>query len=109
MIFSWAYPRQPAGVKFSAHHEGMIHVMITDHPKTTHQPKPRIPWYRTPLDRDTLAALNQRSDWKGLLQAGGHLGLLAVTAAAAWVAADQRLWPALLLALFVTAPSTRSF
>jgi len=68
---------------------------------TTDQPKPRIPWYRTPLDRDTLAALNQRSDWRGLLQTGGYLGLLAVTAAAAWVAAGRQLWPAVLLALFL--------
>ena len=43
----------------------------------------KISWYRSPVDRETLAALNQRSDWKGLLQTGGYLGLLALTAAAA--------------------------
>ncbi len=37
----------------------------------------KINWYRSPLDRDTLAALNQRSDWKGLRQTLGHLGLLS--------------------------------
>jgi hypothetical protein len=43
----------------------------------------KINWYRSPVDRETLAALNQRSDWLGLLQTLGHLGLLALTGAAA--------------------------
>ena len=37
----------------------------------------KINWYRCPLPRETLAALNQRSDFWGLLQTLGHLGLLA--------------------------------
>ncbi len=61
--------------------------------------KARINWYRSPVDREVLATLNQRSDWKGLRQTLGHLGLLAVTAAAAWYAAEQRLWFPLILAL----------
>lgn len=61
----------------------------------------KINWYRSPLDRDTLAALNQRSDWKGLRQTLGHLGLLVLTGAAAWVAAAQSSWPVLLLILLV--------
>ncbi|MBE0696855.1 MAG: fatty acid desaturase, partial [Anaerolineaceae bacterium] len=44
----------------------------------------KITWYRSPLNRETLAALNKRSDWKGLLQTLGHLGLLVLTGAAAW-------------------------
>jgi fatty acid desaturase len=61
----------------------------------------RINWYRSPLDRGTLAKLNQRSDWKGLLQTGGYLGLLALTGAGAWYAAGH--WPlaALLLILYL--------
>jgi fatty acid desaturase len=61
----------------------------------------KIHWYRTPVDRETLNALNQRSDWKGLLQTLGHLGLLALTGTAAWFAAERLGWPALLLVLFV--------
>ena len=41
----------------------------------------KINWYRCPLPRETLAVLNQRSDFWGLLQTLGHLGLLAATGA----------------------------
>lgn len=43
--------------------------------------KPRqIRWYRTPIDRELLRALSQRSDWKGALQTLGYLGLYSATA-----------------------------
>jgi fatty acid desaturase len=61
----------------------------------------KIHWYRSPVDRETLNTLNQRSDSKGLLQTLGHLGLLVLTGTAAWFAAEQLGWPALLLVLFV--------
>lgn len=64
------------------------------------QDKPKINWYRSPVPRDALALLNQRSDWRGLAQALGHLGLLAATGAAAWFAAERGWWLALILALF---------
>lgn len=63
--------------------------------------KRRIAWYKCPIHRESLAALNQRSDWQGLLQTLGHLGLLAVTGTAAWYAAGHLPWPVLLLILFV--------
>jgi len=65
------------------------------------QSKSRIAWYKTPLSREALAVLNERSDWKGLFQAVGHLGLLVLTGAAAWYAAERLPWPILLLILFV--------
>ena len=46
----------------------------------------KVAWYKSPVPRETMAALVQRSDWKGLAQAGGHLGLLALSGAAAWYA-----------------------
>jgi fatty acid desaturase len=65
-------------------------------------PKERkIAWYRSPVDRETLAALNQRSDAKGLLQTVGYLGLLALTGAAAWVAAGRLPWFVLVLILYL--------
>ncbi len=63
--------------------------------------KRRITWYKTPLNREALAALNERSDWKGLAQTLGHLGLLLLTGAAAWYAAERLPWPVLLVALFL--------
>lgn len=52
---------------------------------------PRIRWHRSPVDREQLAILNQRSDLRGALQTGGFLGLLAAnTGLAAWSALH---WP----------------
>ena len=57
--------------------------MQSDRQIQNNQSKRRITWYRSPLDRETFNALNQRSNWKGLLQALGHLGLVVLTGAAA--------------------------
>ncbi len=63
--------------------------------------KRRIAWYKSPIGREELARLNQRSDWKGLAQTVGHLGLLALTGAAAWYAAVRLPWWAALGMLYV--------
>jgi fatty acid desaturase len=60
----------------------------------------KINWYRSPVSRTALAELNQRSDWRGLAQAGGHLGLLTLTGAAAWYAAGRLPLIVVLLLLF---------
>lgn len=67
----------------------------------TEQINRRIKWYRSPVSRDDLAMLNQRSDWKGLRQTLGHLGLLVITGSAAWVSAENGAWGWLLLSLFL--------
>jgi fatty acid desaturase len=59
----------------------------------------RVQWYRTPLDKQTLAQLNARSDSKGWLQSLGHLGLLAATGALALHGVGR--WPAWVVALIV--------
>ncbi len=61
----------------------------------------KIPWYRSPVPRDVLPSLNQRSDPKGLAQTLGHLGLLVLTGAAAWYAAFHLPLAVLLVALYV--------
>ena len=61
----------------------------------------KIHWYRSPIDRETLARLNHRNDAKGLVQTMGHLALLMVTSAAAFYAAAQQSWLLLLLILFL--------
>ena len=58
-----------------------------------------IGWYRTPVDRDLMRELNQRSDWQGLAQTLGHLGLIALTGALAWQVQDR--WYLLLPVLLI--------
>jgi fatty acid desaturase len=61
----------------------------------------RIMWYRTPLDKETMRRLNAKSDWKGFMQAGGHVGILLLTGTLAlWAAAHSESW-LLALALFL--------
>ena len=61
----------------------------------------KITWYRSRLDREVLRSLNQRSDWKGMLQTLGHLGLLALTGTGVFYAAGRLPLPVLLLILFL--------
>ena len=56
---------------------------------STNDQHANISWQKVPVDRETLRNLHHRSDWKGLLQAGGFLGLLALTGTAAWLASDR--------------------
>ncbi len=61
----------------------------------------KIPWYRSPIDREAITTLNQRSDLRGFLQTLGHLGLLILTGAAAWYASLRLPLPVFLLLLFL--------
>ncbi|MEM7080141.1 MAG: fatty acid desaturase [Pseudomonadota bacterium] len=68
----------------------------------------RVEWYRSPLERETLRALMQRSDARGWLQTVLHLGWFCTTAALAFWAftlIDSQSWPwavpLLLAALFL--------
>ncbi len=65
------------------------------------QDKQQINWYRTKLPRGILRDLSRKSDFKGLIQAGGHLGLLCLSGAACWYAYVELHWSVFLLALFV--------
>jgi len=49
----------------------------------------RIAWYKCPISREDLAALNQRSDWQGLAHTLGYLGLLVLTGGGAWYAVGR--------------------
>ena len=68
--------------------------------ETTQQQKLRIKWYRCPVDRESLKELGQKSDLKGLLQAGGHLALLGLTGTCAWLATGRLAWPWVALIIF---------
>ena len=70
--------------------------------------EPRVNWYRSPIERDELQSLMERSDARGWTQTLLHLGWFATTAGlayAAWlnISAENWLWsvPLLLAALFL--------
>ena len=49
----------------------------------------RVKWYRSPIDPADLARLNQRSDWRGLLQTISFLAVLVCSGGIAWYAVDK--------------------
>jgi fatty acid desaturase len=61
----------------------------------------KITWYRSPLNREVLASLNRRDDWRGLLQTLGYLGLLASSGTAASYAVGRGPLVVLFLILFL--------
>ena len=70
--------------------------------------EPTIDWYRTPIERERLQALMVRSNLRGALQTGAHLGLFLLTGALAYgcytlVNTETWVWsvPLLLACLFL--------
>ena len=61
----------------------------------------RVKWYRSPIDKDVLRKLMQRSDLQGWFQSLGHLALWAGTGFLTYYLFTQQLWVAFALALFV--------
>ena len=68
--------------------------------EASHQPV-TVAWYRSPVSREQLRALNQRSDYRGFLQTGGYLGLLALTGTVACASAGRLPWPLVVLLFFL--------
>ena len=71
-------------------------------------PNPKVTWYRSPIEQATLNKLMQRSDLRGWLQTGLHLGFFFLTAALAYAAYHQislenAFWsiPLLFITLFI--------
>ena len=56
------------------------------------QDKRRISWYRTKVDRNVLAELNQRSDVLGTFQTIGYLATLMATGTLAWWTTSHGSW-----------------
>jgi len=52
------------------------------------RPTNRIDWYRVHVDPQVMKELNQTSDWRGLKQAGGHVGLTLVLAVGVFLVFD---------------------
>ena len=68
----------------------------------------RVSWYRSPLSRETLIALNRRSDVLGYLQTLGYLAVLVVTGGVAVWSVERLAWPLVLL-LFLVHGTCSSF
>ncbi len=62
-------------------------------------PNYKVSWYRTKLDPDLLAELNERDDRKGMLQAGGYALLIVATGCLAWWTWQNLPWPWMIPAL----------
>jgi fatty acid desaturase len=61
----------------------------------------RVSWYRSPLSRETLIALNRRSDLLGFLQTAGFLAVLAGTGGVAVWSVGRLSWLAVVLLFLV--------
>jgi fatty acid desaturase len=61
----------------------------------------RIDWYRSPIDRDTLRQLTERSDWKGFRQVGLNILLLLATGTFTFVCWRMRWWIPMAIGLYV--------
>ena len=59
-----------------------------------------INWYRSPIDKKVLRELMQKSDRKGMFQAGGHLTIFAGTGLLSYTFFVQEWWIACILAVF---------
>ena len=56
------------------------------------QASKQIKWYRSPVPATDLARLNQRSDWRGMIQSVGFLSVLVCSGCIAWYAAGRAHW-----------------
>jgi fatty acid desaturase len=65
--------------------------------------KPRINWYRSPIDKDVLKELTQRSDAKAFLHIGLMFALLLITGAGTYYAWTQQAWIWVVLGCYVHA------
>jgi fatty acid desaturase len=62
---------------------------------------PTIDWYRTPIPKETLRQLTQRSDLRGWLQAGSFLLIYVVLTALAVYFFEARLWVLMVVACYL--------
>ena len=68
---------------------------------TNENATPPINWYRTPLPPAVLKKLHDRSDFWGLLQTLGYLGVLAATGSAAFYSAGHWRAPVTVVIIFL--------
>ena len=61
----------------------------------------RVQWYRSPIEREKLSQLMQRSNLRGACQTLGHLGLWTATGLVTFTCFKQQWWVSFAAALFV--------
>ena len=61
----------------------------------------RINWYRTPIDREVMRGLTERSDARGLLQAGSFLLIYAGTVFLSWFFFARGWWVPMAVAAYL--------
>ena len=61
----------------------------------------RVKWYRSPIEREKLRHLMQRSDLRGAFQAVGHLALWTGTGLLSYYLFKQQLWVGFAVTLFL--------
>ena len=64
-------------------------------------PSPSINWYRTPIDKETLRKLTQRSDLRGLIQSGSFLLIYAALTAIVIYFFSMRWWIPMVIACYL--------
>lgn len=62
---------------------------------------PAIPWYRSPVPREEMRQLHEKSDLRGAGQTLGYLGALALTGGSAWLASESGVWMAAVPLVFL--------
>lgn len=60
-----------------------------------------VQWYRSAIDPKRFRELSSRSDLKGWVQAGGHLGFFILTGTLVYLSWAQQAWVAFIIALFL--------
>ena len=69
----------------------------------------QIKWYRSPIPKETLWQLMERSNRKGFVQTLGHLGLVGALGTLVAVAFEQAWWPVFGVALWVLGSVSSGF
>ena len=60
----------------------------------------RVKWYRSPIDKQRLRELSERTDRQGWIQTGGHLGAFLLTGTITLISWQQQIWSLFFIALW---------
>ena len=58
-------------------------------------------WYRSKMDPDRFRRFSKRNNYKGFVQAGGHLGLFCITGLSVYFSWSNSYWILFVFAVFI--------